>query len=203
MGLFLLDFDDVAHEVVGRSHFDADFHQVVACIDFVVAREPALPAGHEANLLHAVLRLCVKPLQACVQKPLAVARMDVVGKEDAVTPVVANPLHHTMLSFVGRDETIEVACGRTADGRAQMTVADRGASIPEALRCRLFERFYQMPSESAASGQGLGLGLNIVAGFVRGMGGTVNVDARTGGGNVFTVELPGGEAPGKGGTGHG
>ena len=118
------------------------------------------------------------------------------------TEQVAINLIENACRYAG-DETIEVACGRTADGRAQMTVADRGADIPEALRGRLFERFYQTPSESAAAGQGLGLGLNIVAGFVRGMGGTVNVDARTGGGNVFTVELPGGEAPGKGGTGHG
>jgi signal transduction histidine kinase len=76
----------------------------------------------------------------------------------------------------------------------QIVVKDRGAGVPAAERERLFDRFYQSRA-GASAGQGLGLGLNIVAGFARGMGGDVKVAARSGGGSVFTVELPGSKAP--------
>ena len=151
-------------------------------------------AGHAADLVRAHYPDCA--IMVTCGQPIAV-----LADRDKTEQVAINLIENAC-RYAG-DETIEVTCGRAADGRAQMTVADRGVDIPEALRGRLFERFYQASSEGAASELGLGLGLNIVAGFVRGMGGTVNVDVRTGGGNVFTVELPGGEAPGEGGIGHG
>jgi signal transduction histidine kinase len=68
-------------------------------------------------------------------------------------------------------------------------VSDRGEGVPEEDRKIIFERFYQ--SGSGTADVGLGLGLNIVSGFVAGMGGTVDVRAREGGGSVFSVKLPG------------
>ena len=100
-------------------------------------------------------------------------------------------------------ETIEVTCRPAEAGRVQMTVLDRGAGLTEEQRRCLFDRFYQVRSADSEDGQGLGLGLNIVAGFVKGMGGTVKVEARPGGGSVFSVEFPAGEMPEKGDTDHG
>lgn len=101
------------------------------------------------------------------------------------------------------EETIEVICRPAEAGRAQIMVLDRGSGLTEEQRRCLFDRFYQVRSADSENGQGLGLGLNIVAGFVKGMGGTVKVEARPGGGSVFTVEFPAGEMPEKGDTGHG
>jgi signal transduction histidine kinase len=88
-------------------------------------------------------------------------------------------------------ERMRFAC-HASDRRtgACIEVADRGPGFTEEERKRLFERFYQVDSENA--GEGLGLGLNIVSGFVGCMGGSVEVRSREGGGSVFSVKLPGG-----------
>ena len=90
---------------------------------------------------------------------------------------------------------------RGVDGSAYVEVADRGPGFSEEERKRIFERFYQTsPGEGS---EGLGLGLNIVSGFVFGMGGTVEVRAREGGGSVFSVKLPLCEAETERGFGNG
>ena len=109
------------------------------------------------------------------------------------TEQVAINLIENACRYAGED-TIEVSCGATGEGRVQIVVMDRGAGMSAAERERIFDRFYQSRA-GASAGQGLGLGLNIVAGFVRGMGGDVMVAARSGGGSVFTVELPGVKTP--------
>ena len=66
-------------------------------------------------------------MQTGRQYPLAVARMDVVGKKDAVRLVVADTLEDAMLPFIGRDETIEV--GRPDDVLQPLVLLDGFAAI--------------------------------------------------------------------------
>lgn len=96
---------------------------------------------------------------------------------------------------------IEVQCRDCGDGMAAIDVMDRGEGVPRDRRERLFERFYQHDAERGGETCGLGLGLSIVAGFVKGMGGRVGVADRDGGGSVFTVALPA-AASGKDGGRH-
>ena len=119
-----------------------------------------------------------------------------LADRDRIEQVVIN-LVDNACRYAGGD-TVEVTYGIDDAGRVQIAVADSGPGIPEALRRRMFERFYQASPGAAASRQGLGLGLHIVAGLVKGMDGEVAVAARDGGGSVFTVKLPG-AAPAKGG----
>lgn len=93
------------------------------------------------------------------------------------------------------NETVEVACRLTGGGVAVMDVADRGPGIPPSMKKRIFERFYQGDEDGgAASAGGLGLGLSIVAGFMKGMSGSIAVSDRIGGGSVFTAVLPAADA---------
>ena len=116
---------------------------------------------------------------------------------DKVEQVVIN-LVENACKYAG-DETIEVSFHPAADGQVEVTVMDRGPGLPPGPREKLFERFYQGTDETAPL-RGLGLGLAIVAGFVRGMGGAVEALDRAGGGSVFRVTLPGGEASGEEGN---
>ncbi|MBQ3098660.1 MAG: HAMP domain-containing histidine kinase, partial [Kiritimatiellae bacterium] len=109
-----------------------------------------------------------------------------LADEDKTEQVIVN-LVENACRYAGED-TVEVSCSGGADGSACVEVADRGPGFSEEERKRIFERFYQT-SPGEGSG-GLGLGLNIVSGFVFGMGGTVSVRAREGGGSVFSVKLP-------------
>jgi two-component system OmpR family sensor kinase len=78
----------------------------------------------------------------------------------------------------------------TADGQAELVVADEGPGLPPEQVARLFERFYRAdPSRSRARG-GTGLGLAIVAAVVHASGGTVTCASTVGTGTSFVITLP-------------
>ena len=130
----------------------------------------------------------------CVRHPDCAIGVDAgnavfaLADADKTEQVVVNLLENAC-RYAGED-AVCVSCFRQADGCACIEVADRGPGFTEEERKRLFERFYQVDPENA--GEGLGLGLNIVSGFVGCMGGSVEVRSREGGGSVFSVKLPGG-----------
>jgi signal transduction histidine kinase len=70
-------------------------------------------------------------------------------------------------------------------------ILDGGPGVPEAERERVFERFQRLDGSGAQPG--LGLGLSIVRGLVRRLGGDVWVEEAPGGGAAFTVSLPNAE----------
>jgi two-component system sensor histidine kinase KdpD len=83
---------------------------------------------------------------------------------------------------------IDVRLRRLGD-RLTIDVMDRGAGIPESERERIFESFYRPPGVPPDV-RGHGLGLSIARGLAEAQGGAVRVEARSGGGSVFTLELP-------------
>ncbi len=75
--------------------------------------------------------------------------------------------------------------GSLSSGRyAVLSVGDNGKGIPESKLERIFEPFY------SSKEQGNGLGLAIVYGVVKDLGGAINVSSIPGSGTVFTVYLP-------------
>ena len=71
---------------------------------------------------------------------------------------------------------------------AVVTVEDRGAGVPLALRERIFEPFYRLPGASEREG-GVGLGLSLVKTIAERHGGRVYCETREGGGARFVVTL--------------
>lgn len=71
--------------------------------------------------------------------------------------------------------------------RVVLSVLDSGAGIPVADRERIFDRFQRLDRTRAQPG--LGLGLPIVRGFARSLGGDVWIDDVPGGGAAFRVSL--------------
>jgi signal transduction histidine kinase len=70
-----------------------------------------------------------------------------------------------------------------------LDVLDRGAGVPEALRERIFEPFFRLPTVAEHEG-GVGLGLALVRSIAQHHGGNVQCLARAGGGACFRVTLP-------------
>ena len=88
--------------------------------------------------------------------------------------------------------TIVMASQRRGD-RILLTVSDNGPGIPEADLPRIFERFYRVDKSRTRGTRdpgGTGLGLAIVKHLVELHGGRASAANRSGGGAVFTVELP-------------
>lgn len=89
--------------------------------------------------------------------------------------------------FSPQGQTVAIGAN-TADGRLRLTVADRGAGIPEAELPRIFDRFYRGADQR--QNEGSGLGLAIARWIVQEHDGTIAVRSQVGVGTEFTVELP-------------
>jgi two-component system sensor histidine kinase MtrB len=124
---------------------------------------------------------------------------------DGQTPVRVDPrrVERIVANLVRNAEThgrgVTALRIAVADGRLRIEVEDHGSGVPAEERERIFERFYRRSREAGdrGRGDGVGLGLALVAEHVRLHDGRVWVEDATGGGARFVVELPAGVAPGR------
>ncbi len=86
--------------------------------------------------------------------------------------------------LVGRDE------GVRAGRYVELTIADTGGGIPPEVLGRVFDPFFT----TKEVGQGTGLGLSAVFGFVKQSGGFLTVASEPGHGTTFRIFLPAAEA---------
>lgn len=79
-------------------------------------------------------------------------------------------------------------------GFARIDVVDTGVGIPPDKKQEIFEEFSQLQNPARDVGQGLGLGLAIVARLAKLLGAGVQVSSRLGRGSRFSVLLPLGQS---------
>lgn len=110
------------------------------------------------------------------------------GVEDAVERALGNLVDNALkYSTLNSEVLVQVA----SDGeKAVIRVLDRGPGIPEADAEKVFEPFERIGDAV----QGTGLGLTVVRSVAESHGGTAEVQDRPGGGSIFTLSLPMGEA---------
>lgn len=76
-------------------------------------------------------------------------------------------------------------------GQVHLRVIDRGIGIAKGDLKRIFQRFYRVPEEAVRSRHGTGLGLFVVAGLVKALGGKIEaISAGVGYGTTIHVQLP-------------
>lgn len=119
------------------------------------------------------------------------------GPPDLVVPMAADALKQVLLNLVqnareaiaaqpdprGAKITIDVS---RHTGHVLIDVTDNGPGIPEDMRERIFDPFFS----SKAALNGVGLGLFVAEGLVRGAGGKLQVADAVRGGARFTIALP-------------
>ena len=107
---------------------------------------------------------------------------------DRIIQVLTNLLSNA-IKFSDRGSTVTLALAAHGE-RVRLTVADRGAGIPDAFRAHVFQRFAQADATDTRRRGGTGLGLSISKGIVERHGGRIWFDSVVGEGTTFTVELP-------------
>jgi len=105
---------------------------------------------------------------------------------EALEQVMSNLVGNALDALAGRGAgRIELrTCAR--DGLRCLEVADDGPGIPPELRARILQPFYS----TKPLGQGLGLGLSIVADLVESSGGRLEIAERPGGGALVRACWP-------------
>lgn len=69
-------------------------------------------------------------------------------------------------------------------------VGDTGSGFSKEMYEKIFDRFFQIPTNESTLNQGSGIGLSITKEFVKLHGGNIEVDSEEGMGSTFTVFLP-------------
>ena len=110
---------------------------------------------------------------------------------------VPDDLHRLALNLIGNavfhtppGTSVHASVRRDGD-TIVLVVEDEGPGVPPELGERIFERFVRSSGDSGDGGAGgSGLGLAIVRAVAEGHGGTVALEAPSGGGARFVVTLP-------------
>jgi len=112
---------------------------------------------------------------------------------DAIEQAVLNLLTNAM-KYSGDARVIELRA-ETAGSEVVISVRDGGIGIPAKEQCKIFEKFYRVPTPENRRIPGTGLGLTLVDHIARSHGGFVSVDSAPGSGSTFAVHLPVSAAP--------
>ena len=103
---------------------------------------------------------------------------------------IVNNLLSNALKFTNAGGSVRLCVSREGNN-AVISVEDTGVGIaPEALT-RIFDRFYQAPSQPSSKEEaGTGIGLTLVKEFATLLGGSILVSSEVGKGSRFEVRLP-------------
>lgn len=113
-------------------------------------------------------------------------QLQVTMAPDALKQVLLNLVQNAreaMVGHEGREVRVAVA---PSPGRVRIVVDDEGPGIADDVRARVFDPFFS----TKTAVHGVGLGLFVAEGLVRGAGGTIAVSRAPSGGARVEIELP-------------
>ncbi len=108
----------------------------------------------------------------------------ILGHPSRLGQVFLNVMANALDAVADRSDGVVHVALRESGGWVEVTIADNGPGVPEAVRPRAFDPFYTTKPE------GTGLGLSISHAIVSAHGGQISLDNRPGGGAVVTIRLP-------------
>jgi signal transduction histidine kinase len=112
----------------------------------------------------------------------------VSGLRAGVSHILQNLLSNA-IKYSPRERQIDITAFK--HGKAgRMQVMDRGPGISAEDQAKLFQRFVRLSAEPTQGERATGLGLALAKQQARAMGGNLWHEPRSGGGSIFTLELP-------------
>jgi signal transduction histidine kinase len=113
--------------------------------------------------------------------------------KDALGVAVRNLVDNAIKYSPGQS-SIGVECA-AADDQILIRVIDFGPGIPASEQRTIFDKFVRGQAAVNGNVKGTGVGLSMVKQIVLAHGGEVRLQSVVGGGNTFTIRLPGADAP--------
>lgn len=118
----------------------------------------------------------------------AVEDVTVTGERSAFMAILRNLLENAVyFSYPGGEVEVAASC---QGGSLTLEVSDRGVGLDPTDHVNLFQPFVRAAGAATHHPTGAGLGLAIVAGICRRLGGSVELQKRPGGGTLARVVLP-------------
>ena len=153
----------------------------------LASKQPLLPARTDpwalVERIAPLLKHALGPRVNFVLNPPD-AGVEVVVDEAGLEAVLLNLIVNARDAMPqGGDLTVSLG---VSEGMARLAVADTGMGMPEAVRKRATEPFFTTKER----GLGTGLGLSMVAGFVKQSGGTLKIHSAEGKGTTIEISLP-------------
>jgi two-component system sensor histidine kinase KdpD len=134
--------------------------------------------------------------QVAKRAAAATTKRVLIELPDSLPPVLADELYLTqvlanLLENAVRHggETIRVRASRRPDGLVEVSVEDDGPGVPKSALPHLFEKFYQAGPAGEGKRRGMGIGMTVVEGLTRAMGGEVAASRSDLGGLRVDVRL--------------
>jgi signal transduction histidine kinase len=168
----------------------------------VLARTQSRSAGGPAEEVFDLAELATDVLDAArpaiaergLRLTASVGPAALLGDAALVQRLISNLVDNAVRYNVdGGNLDVEVACeqgkGEAAGDRAVLKVANSGPVVPAEEVERLFQPFQRLGAERTSSGDGLGLGLSIVAEVARAHGALIDAVPRPDGGLIVTVRF--------------
>lgn len=160
----------------------------------LIADIDVIPLGEllEPAIARVRSQLAGHPVTMDLPADLPSLRADALLLSQALDNVLENAITHVP---PGSPIAIRASHDPEKDAVA-LVIEDGGLGVPTEALPHLFERFYRAPrSNVGGPRRGTGLGLSVVDGLVRAMGGTVRAERSHLGGLAITIELPAGAEP--------
>lgn len=155
------------------------------------------PAAVLADLVKPLSRIIGEDVDLRVQPGTSVGRVTVDRGQlqQAIMNIVVNardamPKGGCLTVALGdvelEEEFLRSHVGACGGPHVEITVHDTGLGMDDVTLQRIFEPFFT----TKPPGQGTGLGLSMVYGFIKQSGGYIDVHSRPGQGTTFTIYLP-------------
>jgi signal transduction histidine kinase len=176
------EFLDLAQEELGR--------MAVLTRQLLDQSRPLSDAAEPLDL-NAVVRRVITLAQPRLEAHAIQAELElepelptVVAHPDAIQQVLANLVENAIDAMLGGG--ILGILTRASDEVLEVVVQDTGPGIPDEQLPHIFEAFYT----TKPGVRGIGLGLFVSEGIIRGHRGRLQVESRVGEGSRFVIQLP-------------
>lgn len=111
----------------------------------------------------------------------------ILNQDEKIMELCLSNLIHNAIKYSSENTPIEIDVSQN-ENILTISVKDQGMGIPEDAQKHIFSRYFR--AENAINDQGTGIGLNIVKGHLKNLGGNISFVSQENKGSTFTMNIP-------------